>query len=86
MLIDVLDEMVRPVTSVLLKVAIFVGTLAGVQLPGVFQSLVAPFHVASCVYAAFGTRIATALKQTPASSAARLNAERAAGATIRIAL
>jgi hypothetical protein len=79
-------EMVRLVTPVLLKVAVFVGTPTGAQLAGVFQSVVAPFQVASWVRAAFGTRIATALKQTLASSAARLNAERAAGATIRVAL
>src|SRR5262249_11154992 len=85
-LIDVLDEMVTLVTPVLLKVAVFVGTLGGVQLPGVFQSLVAPSQVASWAWAVFGTRIATALKQTLASSAARLKAVRAAAGAIRIAL
>src|SRR5262245_58268300 len=85
-LIDVLDETVTLVTPVLLKVAVFVGTLGGVQLPGVFQSLVAPSQVASWAWAVFGTRIATALKQTLASSAARLKAVRAAAGAIRIAL
>src|SRR5262245_12266676 len=85
-LIDVLDETVTLVTPVLLKVAVFVGTLGGVQLPGVFQSLVAPSQVASWAWAVFGTRIATALKQTLASSAARLKAVGAAAGAIRIAL
>jgi len=85
-LIDVLDEMVTLVTPVLLKVAVFVGTLGGVQLPGVFQSLIAPSQVAFWAWAVFGTRIATALKQTLASSAARLKAVRAAAGAIRIAL
>ena len=77
--------MVRLVTPVLLKVAVFVGTPTGAQLAGVFQLAVVPAQVASWVWAAFGTRIATALKQTLASSTARLNAERAAGAAFRIA-
>src|SRR5262249_41945963 len=85
-LIDVLDEMVTLVTPVLLKVAVFIGTLGGIQLPAVFQSLVAPFHVASCVCAAFGTRIANAPKQTLASSAARLRGAGADVIAIRIAL
>jgi hypothetical protein len=84
--IEVPEEMVRLVTPVLVKVAVSIGTLAGSQFPFVFQSLVVPVQVASWVWAAFGTRIATALKQTLANSAARLNADRAAGAPVRVAL
>jgi hypothetical protein len=77
--------MVTLVTPVLLKVAVLIGTLEGAQLLAVFQSLVVPIQVASWVWAAFGTRIATALKQTLANSAARLNADRAAGAPVHVA-
>jgi hypothetical protein len=85
-LIDVPDEMVRLVTPVLLKVAVFIGTIAGVQLVVVFQSVVAPIQVASWVCATFGTRVATALKQRLASSAARLRTAGTEVAAICIAL
>ena len=49
-------EMLTLVTPVLLKVAVFNGTIAGVQLRGVFQSLVAPTQVASWAWVAFGTK------------------------------
>ena len=77
-------EMLTLVTPVLLKVAVFNGTIAGVQLRGVFQSLVAPTQVASWAWVAFGTRIATALKQTLPSSAARLNVPRVAAIGTKI--
>src|SRR5260370_41731840 len=46
--------MARLVTPVLLKVAVFIGTIAGVQLVVVFQSVVAPIQVASWVCATLG--------------------------------
>src|ERR1700730_14081435 len=78
-------EMLTLVTPVLLKVAVFNGTIAGVQLRGVFQSLVALTPVASWAWVAFGTRLATALKHTLPRSAARLNVPRVAAAGTKIA-
>ena len=90
-LIEALFEMVTEVGApVLLNVAVSSGTVLGVgvelQLVPMVHSAPGPFQVPSTAYAAPGASTASAPMQTPPSSAARVDAARAPGAVIRMAI
>jgi hypothetical protein len=89
-LIEALFEMVTEVGPVLLNVAVLSGTVLGVgveiQLVPMVHSAPGPFQVPSTAYAAPGASTASAPMQTPPSSAARVDAARAPGAVIRMAI